>query len=79
MSFSQKQLRSQLRLIHILASVGLGAFIYSPWRSNATFTLVMSLVIFPLLALTGLWMWQGARIQQWLKRETEESAEDRVQ
>ncbi|MBD3886786.1 hypothetical protein IFO70_34660 [Phormidium tenue FACHB-886] len=78
MSFNQKQLHSQLRLIHIIASIGLGAFIYSPWRSNSTFTLVMSVVIFPLLTLTGLWMWQGPRIQKWLKRGGETAVQDEI-
>jgi hypothetical protein len=68
MQHTNKQLRDQLRLVHILASVILGAFIYSPWRSNQTYAIAMSFAIFPILALTGLWMWQAPRINKWLKQ-----------
>lgn len=60
-----KQLREQLRFIHILASVGLGVFIYSPWRSHPAMLMAMSVCIFPILALTGLWMWKAPQINQW--------------
>ena len=60
-------LRSQLRLVHILASIALAAFIYSPWRNSSIFVIVMGVAIFPILTLTGLWMWQTPRINRWLK------------
>ena len=66
MQNTNKHLRKQLRLIHILASAILGMFIYSPWRNNQTLFLAMGFAIFPIVALTGLWMWQGARLKKWL-------------
>ncbi len=68
MQTTNKQLRDKLRLIHILASVVLGMFIYSPWQSNPTLALLMSVGIFPILTLTGLWMWQASHINKWLKQ-----------
>lgn len=68
MQNTNKQLRDQLRLIHILASIILGIFIYSPWRSNQTYAIAMSFAIFPILAFSGLWMWQAPRINKWLKQ-----------
>lgn len=65
---NKQQLRSQLRLVHIFASAFLGLFIYSPWRNSQTLTIAMSFAVFPILTLTGIWMWQGARIQKWLTR-----------
>lgn len=61
-----KSLRSQLRLIHILASLLLGIFIYSPWRNHPGMLIAVGIVVFPLLSFTGLWMWQGRRIEKWL-------------
>jgi thiosulfate reductase cytochrome b subunit len=49
-----------------MAAIPLGIFLYAPWRENPTFLLIMSSVFFPLLTITGLWMWQGTRLQQWL-------------
>lgn len=74
MQKSNKRLRNQLRLIHIFASFILGIFFYSPWRNSQTFLLAMSFAIFPILTLTGLWMWQGARIQKWLKQHPNSSS-----
>lgn len=66
MSFNTRQLRDQLRLIHILASVSLGIVIYSPWHSHPLVLMTLSFVIFPILSLTGLWMWQAPRIKKGL-------------
>ena len=63
-----KTLRDKLRLLHILATIPLGAFIYAPHLVNSTFKLTMALVVFPILGITGLWMWQGHRIRQWLPK-----------
>jgi hypothetical protein len=48
------QLRQQLRLIHIFASIILGIYFFSPLHNNITLTLAMSYAIFPILSLTGL-------------------------
>ncbi|MGB3402682.1 MAG: hypothetical protein WBA77_08320 [Microcoleaceae cyanobacterium] len=60
-----KQIRDQLRLIHILAAFGLGVFIYSPWRSHPAMLMAMSFCIFPMLALTGVWMWKAPQMTRW--------------
>lgn len=67
MTRSKSSLRNQLRNIHILASAALGAFIYSPWRHSSSFVIVMGAGVFPLLTLTGLWMWQGPQMSRWFK------------
>jgi hypothetical protein len=28
----------------------------------------MSLIIFPIVALTGFWMWQAPRLNKWVKQ-----------
>ncbi|MBO3462728.1 hypothetical protein G7B40_032460 [Aetokthonos hydrillicola Thurmond2011] len=62
--------RNWLRIMHLIASGCLGMFIYSPWRNDPKFVLVMSAFIFPTVALTGLWMWQAPQINKWLKRSS---------
>lgn len=64
-----KTLRDKLRILHILAVIPLGAFIYAPHLINSTFTLIMESIIFPILSITGLWMWQGHKIRQWLPKK----------
>jgi hypothetical protein len=58
------------RTLHLVAAAVLGTFIYSPWRSNPTFEMVMTFGVFPMLSLTGLWMWQAPRINKWFKRSS---------
>lgn len=61
------QNRAFSRLLHLVSAAALGTFIYSPWRSNPTFDLVMSYGVFPFLALTGVWMWQAPRLKKLFK------------
>ena len=75
---TNKQQRNLLRIIHIFTSVVLGIFIYSPWRQNQTFVIAMSFAIFPILAFTGLWMWQASRIKLWLKQVESSSSSKTV-
>jgi hypothetical protein len=65
-----QSVRNQLRIIHILASLLLGVFIYSPWRNNPGMLIAVGIVVFPLLSFTGLWMWQGGRIKKMFKEKT---------
>ncbi len=68
MTNNNRQLRTQLRWIHILASALLGMFVYSPWRSSHTLGIVISFAVFPILTITGVWMWKGARIKKLLTK-----------
>ena len=40
----------------------IGVFIYTPAHNDETFVLLMQAVVVPAVVLTGLWMWQQARI-----------------
>lgn len=58
------QERNLMRWIHLLGSVAIGTFVYSPWRNEPGFVLSMRVLVIPLLTLTGLWMWQGSRLKK---------------
>lgn len=64
MSNWNKTARIALRWIHLLMAWPLGAFIYTPARENETFVFFMQFVFVPLLVITGLWMWQQARLRR---------------
>jgi hypothetical protein len=56
-------LRVRLRAAHLACSGVLGFLVYAPDHvTDGTFELVVAVVFFPLLALTGLGMWFGPRI-----------------
>lgn len=56
--------RDLMRWIHLLGSATIGTFVYSPWRNEPMFVLSMRVLVIPILALTGLWMWQGHRLKK---------------
>ena len=60
--------RSTHRVAHLLLAVALGAFVYSPLRTEPAAVLGVQVVLFPLLALSGLFMWKGAALRRQLRR-----------
>jgi thiosulfate reductase cytochrome b subunit len=58
MHLSNKQLRDFSRAIHLIGAVVLLAFIYASQGEDPTIRTVMQIVVFPILILTGIAMWQ---------------------
>jgi hypothetical protein len=56
--------RNLMRSIHLVGSVAMGTFVYSPWRNEVVFLLFMQIFVIPILTFTGLWMWQGHRFKK---------------
>lgn len=64
-------LRVRLRAVHLACSGVLGFLVYAPDHvTDGTFELIVAVVFFPLLALTGLGMWFGPRILRARARRT---------
>lgn len=62
-------MRKPLRYAHLVVGLLLGAYIYSPTlASSATFEAIIRFGAFPLIALSGVAMWQQARIVRRLRR-----------
>ena len=68
MSNHNKTMGTILRWTHILVGFLIGVFVYTPTRDNETFVLLMQAGVVPAVALTGLWMWQQARIRRLYRR-----------
>ena len=56
--------RSVQRVVHLIPAVVLGIFVYAPFRSNSLFLLLVQVIFFPALAVSGLLMWKGGRIRR---------------
>ncbi len=54
--------RQILRWGHLVASGVLGTYLYSPYGENPVFEAVTLYGVFPLMAVSGIWMWQQGRI-----------------
>jgi hypothetical protein len=67
---SGRQLRTILRLVHLLGAAFIAAFVYTSLRLDPTFVLIMKVVVFPIITLAGIAMWQ----QGWLNKRLKRSA-----
>jgi hypothetical protein len=51
--------RSVFRWIHIVFSIPIAGYVYSPFANLPDYAPVVRFVSIPVLVLTGLWMWKG--------------------
>jgi thiosulfate reductase cytochrome b subunit len=58
------RIRTIVRWIHLSAAAIIGTSVYSPWSSDPVFASVLKFAVFPLLGLTGLVLWQQARLRR---------------
>jgi len=53
-----------LRWIHIVVAIPITGYIYSPFKDLPDYAPLTRFVFFPIMALSGLWMWKG----YWVRR-----------
>ncbi len=63
---SNKQSRDIQRATHLVAALVLVLYVYIPLGSAPLLTAVVQFAVLPLLAVTGLLMWQWTRLRKWL-------------
>lgn len=68
MSNPNKTVRTLLRWTHLLVGFLIGVFVYTPARESEAFVLFMQAAVVPVVTLTGVWMWQQARIRRLYRR-----------
>ena len=56
--------RTIARCIHLLFSIPIIGYIYSPFENLPQYAGPTRFVFFPLLALSGLWMWKGHLVRR---------------
>ena len=68
MTFSNKNLRNALRVVHLVIAALIGAYLYSPLGQFIWFETMVKWTVLPVLAITGLSMWQMPTLVKILKR-----------
>jgi len=51
--------RTIFRWIHIVFSIPIIGYIYSPFEQIPNYAPAVRFVFFPIIVLSGLWMWKG--------------------
>jgi len=54
--------RRAMRWLHIVGSVVLGTYLYSPWGAEPAFRALVLYGVFPVLGASGLAMWLWPRL-----------------
>ena len=63
--------RSIIRWIHIVISIPIIGYIYSPFEEIPNYAPAVRYVFLPVMVLSGFWMWKGPAIRRlFSKRST---------
>ena len=73
---NQARVRMILRWVHIACGIFLVGYVYK-FHADAGATSVAQFVVVPVIALSGMWLWQQGRIVKWTRRNTAETAATR--
>ena len=66
---NQGILRTIFRWIHIVFSIPIIGYIYSPFEKIPQYARPTRLVFVPIMILTGLWMWKGHVVRRLFKKK----------
>ncbi|HEY9006728.1 hypothetical protein [Ohtaekwangia sp.] len=59
--------RKIIRWFHMLASIPIVGYIYGPVSTIPQAATMVRWVIFPLVILSGFWMWKGYVVKKWFR------------
>ena len=60
--------RSIFRWIHLIFAIPIIGYVYSPFKELPNYAPVVRYVAFPVIALSGLWMWKGHLIRRLISK-----------
>ena len=63
--------RKIIRWLHIITSIPLVGYVYGPLKNLPNAVFVLKWVMFPLVVLSGLWMWKGHFVRKWWKKKSQ--------
>jgi len=69
--------RKIIRWIHIIASIPIIGYIYGPVKNFPHAVTAVQWVLFPLIVLSGLWLWKGQWVRKWKRKRNELRRNDR--
>ena len=62
--------RSIVRWLHIILSVPIIGYIYSPFEALPDFAHLVRYVFLPVMVLSGLWMWKGHVVRRMFSKRS---------
>jgi thiosulfate reductase cytochrome b subunit len=72
-------IRVIIRWIHIVVAIPIVGYIYSPFEVLPDYATPTRFVFFPIMVMTGLWMWKGHLVRRlFLKHPVQQIMADRA-
>jgi hypothetical protein len=62
--------RSIVRWIHIVLSIPILGYIYSPFEQLPLYAHQVRFIVVPLIVLSGLWMWKGHLLRRLIPKRS---------
>jgi thiosulfate reductase cytochrome b subunit len=66
--------RKILRWVHIITSIPIIGFIYGPVAQMPESAMAVKAGFFPILVLSGLWLWKGYLVKNWFRKLSSSNA-----
>jgi len=63
--------RSIFRWIHIVFSIPILGYIYSPFENLPQYAPLVRFVFLPVMVLSGLWMWKGHVLRRFILKRSD--------
>jgi hypothetical protein len=63
--------RSMIRWMHVVFSVPILGYIYSPFEKLPDYAPATRFVFLPVMVLSGLWMWKGHVLRRLISKNSE--------
>ena len=60
--------RTIFRWIHIIVAIPIYGYIYSPFEKLPSYAPAARFVFFPVMVVTGLWMWKGHVVRRLMSK-----------
>jgi hypothetical protein len=62
-------MRLIIRWIHIICAVPITGYLYSPFQVLPDYAPLTRFVFFPIMLLSGLWMWKGHLVRGMISKQ----------
>jgi hypothetical protein len=62
--------RTILRWVHLVLSIPIFGYVYSPFENIPQYAPAVRFVFLPVLVLSGLWMWQGHVVRRLISKRS---------
>jgi hypothetical protein len=66
--------RSILRWTHLVFSIPIFGYVYSPFKDIPDYAPAVRFVFLPVLVLSGFWMWKGHVVRRLISRKSAQEA-----